>query len=359
MKKTITKVAASVLTLSMLSAVALTGCSSSSGASSAASASTPASSQASSSSSSAGKMYSGKTTIGQSSWIGFAPLVLAQEKGFFKNHGADVEVQSIESKADSKSALAAGRIQGISTTVDTHVMNAAAGLNLGIVLALDTSDGGDGIISKKELKTVKDLAGKTVALDTTGGADYFWFQYLLQKEGMSLKDIKVQSMGAGDAGAAFVAGKVDAAVTWQPWLSKAEKTSFGHTLRSSKEDPGIIVDAFGMSKDFIDKYPGTVQAIVDGWYDALDYMKSNPDDAYKIMSAKLGMTAADFKAEMPDVKFYDKAGNVNYFGTKDAHGKIYDVAKLASDLWVSQKLADKAVNPDDVINGSFVAGSSK
>ncbi len=355
MKKAMGKIVAAALALSVVSGASLAGCSSS-GAASSQPASSGQAASSSEASSSGGQFYSGTTILGQSSWIGFAPLLLAEQKGFFKNHGADVKIQSIESKSDSKSALAAGRIQGISTTVDTHVMNAAAGLKVGIVLALDTSDGGDGIIAKKELTTVKSLVGKTVALDTTGGADYFWFQYLLQKENLSLKEIKVQSMTAGDAGAAFVSGKVDAAVTWQPWLSKADKTSFGHTLRSSKEDPGIIVDSLALSQDFISKYPGTVQAIVDAWYDALAYMKTNPDDAYQIMASKLGMTAADFKTEMPDVKFYDKEGNVKYFGTAKAEGDIYKVAKLASDLWLSQKLTDAAVKPEDIINGSFVAG---
>ena len=103
--------------------------------------------EAASSSSGSGKPAQ-EVLIGQSSWIGFAPLYIAEEKGFFKKHGADVKIQSIESKADSKSALAAGRIQGVSTTADTHVVNAAAGIDIAQVLALDTSSGGDGIIAK-------------------------------------------------------------------------------------------------------------------------------------------------------------------------------------------------------------------
>lgn len=134
-------------------------------------------------SSSSGSKAATEVLIGQSSWIGFAPLYIAEEKGFFKKHGADVKIQSIESKADSKSALAAGRIQGVSTTADTHVVNAAAGIDIAQVLALDTSSGGDGIVAKKEYKSIESLKGKKIALDTTGGADFFWFQYLLKEKG--------------------------------------------------------------------------------------------------------------------------------------------------------------------------------
>lgn len=292
--------------------------------------------------------------IGQSSWIGFAPLYIAEEKGFFKKHGADVKIQSIESKADSKSALAAGRIQGVSTTADTHVVNAAAGIDIAQVLALDTSSGGDGIIAKKDFKSIEDLKGKKVALDTTGGADFFWFQYLLKEKGMTIKDFDVQSMSAGDAGAAFVAGKVDAAITWQPWLSKASATDFGYTMLDSKASPGVIVDTFAMRKDFIKDHPEAVQAIIDGWYDALDFLKSNPDEAIAIMAKRLGEKPENLKKELGDVTFYDEAGNKTYFGTKDNPGDFYKIVKTASDLWVSVGLIDKAVDAASIIDGSFL-----
>lgn len=300
-------------------------------------------------------MYDGKVLLGQASWIGYAPLYLADKKGFFDDHGADVDVQFFESKTDSKSALAAGRIQGMSTTVDTHVMSAASGMDISIVLALDTSDGGDGLSALKDIPDIPSLKGHTVALDTSGGASYFWFQYLLQQEGMTLDDVQAVNMSSGDAGAAFVAGEVDAAVTWEPWLSKAKETDNGTVLIDSSETPGIIVDALAMDKDFAAQYPGTVKAIVEGWYDALAYMESDPDDAYKIMMEYTGdETAEDLQASMEEVKFYDKDGNVDYY-----NGDIQDVAKMAADLWLDMGLIDAEPDLDALIDGSFIGGTEE
>lgn len=312
------------------------------------------SSSGDSSSSSSGAAASDKVIIGQSSWIGFAPLYIAEEKGFFKNHGADVEIQSIESKTDSKTALAADRIQGVSTDMSTQVMNAAAGLDIVQILALDTSAGGDGIVAKKEYSSIEDLKGKTVALDTTGGADYFWFQYLLHQKGMSLKDFEVQNMSAGDAGAAFVAGKVDAAITWQPWLSKAEQTEFGHTLMDSNASPGVIVDTFAMKKDYVKAHPEAAKAIVAGWYDAIEYMKTNPDDAIAIIAKRIGEKPEAVKAQLGDVKFYDQAGNKEYFGTADNPGEFYEITATAAQLWKELGLVDKDVDAKSIIDGSFL-----
>lgn len=300
-------------------------------------------------------MYDGKVLLGQASWIGYAPLYLADKKGFFDDHGADVDVQFFESKTDSKSALAAGRIQGMSTTVDTHVMSAASGMDISIVLALDTSDGGDGLSALKDIPDIPSLKGHTVALDTSGGASYFWFQYLLQQEGMTLDDVQAVNMSSGDAGAAFVAGEVDAAVTWEPWLSKAKETDNGAVLIDSSETPGIIVDALAMDKDFAAEYPGTVKAIVEGWYDALAYMESDPDDAYKIMMEYTGdETAEDLQASMAEVKFYDKDGNAEYYD-----GEIQDVAKMAADLWLDMGLIDAEPDLDALIDGSFIGGTEE
>lgn len=300
-------------------------------------------------------MYDGKVTIGQSSWIGFAPLYLADKKGFFDKYGADVDVQSFESKTDSKSALAAGKIQGMSTTIDTFVMSEASGMDLDVVLALDTSDGGDGLSAKSDIKDLKSLKGHTVALDTTGGASYFWFQYLLKQQGMTLDDVQAVNMSSGDAGAAFVAGEVDAAVTWEPWLSKAKQAKNGSVLVDSSSTPGVIVDTFAMDRKFAEQYPGTVKAIVQGWYDAIDYIKTNPDDAYKVMMEFTGDETADaLKSSMSGVSFYDKDGNKKYFA-----GDIQKIANMAGDLWVENKLIDKKPDIDSMISDAYLDGMTK
>ena len=78
-------------------------------------------------------------------------------------------------------------------------------------------------------------------------------------------------MKAGDAGSAFVAGKVDAAVTWEPWLSKAKETPFGHVLLSSDKTPGIIVDSLAFKPDFLKKRGADVKKIVAAWNEAVEF----------------------------------------------------------------------------------------
>lgn len=299
--------------------------------------------------------YDGTVYIGQSTWVGYAPLFIAQEKGFFKKYGADIQVQVIESAADRRSALLADQIHGMSSTVDTHIMTDAAGIDIVQILALDTSDGGDGVVAVQDIESIADLKGKKVALDTTGGASFFWFQYLLREEGMTLNDLDVQSMGSGDAGSAFVAGNVDAAVTWEPWLTNAKSTDFGKVLKDSSETPGIIVDTIGMKKEFIEAYPGTVRALVLGWYDALAYIETDYDDAIAIMAQGMGQTSEEFEESLKGVTYYDRQMNIGYFDAS-IENSIYDIATLANEIWIENGFYTDAEAPviEAVLDGSFV-----
>ena len=295
-------------------------------------------------------VYNGTVNIAFTTWIGYAPFFVAKDKGFFKDHKVDVNLQVIESDGDKKAAMAAKQVQGASETIDTHIMGIDAGLDQVQVLALDTSNGGDGVVVKNEINSLSDLKGKKVALDTTGGASLFYFNYLLDKEGLSMDDLNIQNMSAGDAGSAFVGGKVDAAVTWEPWLTNAKNTDFGKVLISSDKDPGIIVDTLTFDRDFVKEYPESVQRVVDAWFDAVEYIKTNPDDAYKIMANSQGMTLDDFKGIVPTVTYYDKEANQSYFGSK----KINEVSKAAGELWLKLGLISTMPDTDSACDEKFV-----
>src|SRR5512135_1952736 len=294
--------------------------------------------------------------LGMSTWIGYAPLYLAKEKGFFQKRGVDVEVVVIESPADRRAAFAADKIQGMATTVDTHVMTAAAENPIPVkqVLALDDSHGGDGMVAKKEIKTIKDLKGKTVAAQLGAGASYFWLNYVLAQDGMKLGDLKAVDMKAGDAGAAFVAGKVDAAVTWEPWLSKAKETPFGHVLLASDKTPGIIVDSLAFKPDFLKKRGADVKKIISAWNEAVKFAADSPQEADTIMAKFTGQKPEEFTKEKTGVRFYGEKENKDYFGTPQKPGLLYKVTQRAADLWFDLKLIKTKPKAPDLIDGSFL-----
>ncbi|GHH99033.1 ABC transporter substrate-binding protein [Neobacillus kokaensis] len=293
-------------------------------------------------------------SLGVATWVGYGPLWIAEEKGFFTKNGVDVTLMKMESNTDRRTALAANRIQGFASTVDTHVVSAASNVDVVQVVALDESHGGDGIVAKKEIKSLKDLKGKKVAVQTDGGASFFWFLYLLKQEGIDFKDIDAQNMTAGDAGAAFVANKVDAAVTWEPWLTKAKNTKFGSVLMTSDVSPGVITSTIAMRRDFVKENPKAVKALVKSWFEAMEFYKTNKEEALEIMGKAMGQSPAELEESLKGIRLYDEEGNKNIFGTKEQPGELHSLTKLGAEFWKEQKLIDHEPNVDELIDYSFV-----
>src|SRR5438874_3176454 len=177
--------------------------------------------------------FTGTSNIASSTWTGYAIIYIANARETWKSHGLDVKFQDVEDPNDRLIALTAGRLEGMASTVDAFARQQSNGVPAIEVFPIDASVGGDGILAKNTIQTVADLKGKTVAVNQGSVSEWFLAQVLKDK-GLSLSDVKEQNMKSGEAGAAFVASKVDVAVTWEPWLSKAKTRTDGHILVTSK-----------------------------------------------------------------------------------------------------------------------------
>ncbi len=149
-----------------------------------------------------------KVNIGISGWTGFAPLTLAREAGLFKKHGLDVTIKKIPQK-DRHLAIASGDIQCAATTVETWIVWTANGIPTTQIFQLDKSYGADGMVVKPGVAKIADLKGKTVAASAPGTAPYFTLAWMLKKNGLSLKDVKIVNLEPQAAANAFVAGTGD------------------------------------------------------------------------------------------------------------------------------------------------------
>jgi NitT/TauT family transport system substrate-binding protein len=295
--------------------------------------------------------------IRYSIWVGYGPLFIAKEKGFFKEEKVDVDLVNIEDPKEGFFALAAGRLDGVVSTIDTMVLYLKTGKEYQYVLALDDSAGGDGIVARKEIKSVKDLKGKKVAVNE-GSVSQFFLNVILKDSGMSQKDIEVVNMKQGDAGAAFVAEKVDAAVTWEPWLTKSKNAPHGQILVDSSKTPGLISDVLIFPREVIAKRGKDIQGVVNAWNKAVAYYEKNKQESLEIMSKGLGDWLKDpkvFAETLDGVKFYNRDGNVKFFGTAQKPGDINKVVQNALDIWSSfGKLQAKGVTAKDLVNHTFV-----
>lgn len=291
--------------------------------------------------------------IAIASWVGFAPFYIAEEKGFFKEEGLNAKILKIEDQGARRSAFNSGEIHGMVDTLDSFANGVPQGLKGTMILKIDDSFGGDGIVVRKSINSIKDLKGKTVAY-TQGLPPQFFLLYLLKKEGLTSKDINSLYMDAGDAGAAFVAEKVDAAVTWEPWLSRAKETKHGRLLVTSKDAPGLIMDMFIVHNDILQARNEDIKKVLRAWFKALKYISDQPNDAAAIMAGKLGLKPEEVQGMLEGLKFASYDDNLNYFGIKGGENSFVETFNSASEIWKAEGLIDKTADGNSVYNATFL-----
>src|SRR5439155_1253979 len=290
--------------------------------------------------------------IAHSTWVGYGPLYIARDRGFFKNHGVEVELTVMEDPKLRFTALRAGQINVIASTVDTALLYLKKPDDFKYVAAIDDSNGGDGIVATRDIQSIKDLKGKKVAVNE-GSVSQFYLNVLLAKAGLKESDLQTVNMTAADAGSAFVAKKVDAAVTWEPWLSRGKASEHGHLLTDSSKTPGLITDVFIVPKQFVATHKKELKGIVAAWNEAVAYQRAHPDEANQIMAKGVGGWLKDpkvFAETLPGIKFYGAEDNKNFFGTKANPGPLSRTVKEAIDVWSSH---GKISVPLGILMGSF------
>ncbi|WP_437971323.1 ABC transporter substrate-binding protein [Sorangium sp. So ce260] len=294
-----------------------------------------------------------KLTVGHDLWIGYSGVFVANELELFKKAGLSVELKPFSNPGDTLAALASGQLDvGLTTLQNLAVLNGNSETDVVAIALVDSSNGADAVVAKDGIATMADLKGKTVAL-TLGEVNHMLFLFGLEKSGISPGDVKITSMSADDAGAAFVAGKVDAAVTWEPWITKATKNG-GHVIFTSASMPDTITNSVAVQKSKLasgsEAYTRLLGAIDQG----VRTLRSEPDKAYPIIGKYLNASPEDVKGMLSGDKIYDLADNKQLFGTADKAGPVFASVKSVIDFTVQSKLVKKAPAPESLLDPRFV-----
>jgi NitT/TauT family transport system substrate-binding protein len=245
---------------------------------------------------STGAIAAGVKTVklGVVTWIGYGPLYIAESLDLWKKHGLKVKLQNFTDPALLPGAVAAGALDGGLLTYDQLVGQVAKGGKMRAVM-LDFSNGGDAIVATLDVKGIPDLKGQKVAFAPLSPSD-FLLAFALRKHG--LKDSDVQSVGTGPEAvpSAMASGQVKVGVTYEPMISQITAMDGGkrfHVIYSSKQSPGLLSDVLVFTDKAIKERPELIKAVMRGYLEALEMIRTKPHDAAKVIGKALGITEAE------------------------------------------------------------------
>lgn len=293
--------------------------------------------------------------IGFSNWAGWWPWAIAESAGLFNKNGADVELRWYDDYSKSMEDLAAGHIDGNCQTLnDTISFVDQAVQGEVVVLVNDNSAGNDKIIAAAGIDSIQDLKGKRVAIEA-GVVDDFLLTLALEKAGMSRDDVEIIDIETGAAAAAFVAEAAEAVGAFPPfWLTALERPG-SEEIASSQEFPGAIPDLLVVTQKLIKERPEQVQALVNTWFDILEFMSKHPQQADEIMANRAGVNQQEFKLFKAGTKIFNLEENRIAFSQGNDMKYLSYAASVITDF-LQTKLKSIEQKPDfsKLFNNNFI-----
>jgi len=287
-------------------------------------------------------------------WAGWAPIIYAND-GFkpgkvWQAPGGKpfkVELVLIDNPVTMRDAYAAGEVhigwgtldmvplflEGLvdrtGAPKDTRVMPR-------IFQQVDFSNGGDGIVVRDSIKTVKDLAGKKLVLAQNSPSQFFALNMLVAG-GLQPGDVDmVYTDDAFQAAAAFNAQKdLAGCVSWAPDIYNLEKAKGNRMLVTTQTANRLIADIWFARADFAKDHPDKIEAIVRGIFDAMADLKTEgaKAKAAELMAAGYNIPATDTLAMLGDAHSTNWAENYQFFINRNNPANFERIWKQAYYLY--------------------------
>ena len=296
--------------------------------------------------------------LGVSPMAGWYAWYGVQDSGIFEDNGVCVKIEFFPVYSDSLTAFYSGRVDGICIAGSDTIAPYNEGVDLKTVLVTDTSYGADGLVVKDGINSVTDLKGKTVATEV-GTLEHMFLLKTLEKFGMTIDDINFVNMTINDAGPAFIAGSVDAAVLWEPTLSMAI-SSGGKLLYSSKETPGLIPDTFAVSERVMNSSGEHVQKIVDSWFDGTKLLNSRDDAFIEAIARDAELTKEEYLNMLDGVTIYDKEMNKEIFSDGNNYDHLIYTLNDTAQFLLDVEMIDRMPSDlNNVLDDRYVKGGKE
>ena len=291
--------------------------------------------------------------IGTNVWIGSEPLYLARELG--RLDPSAVQLVEYPSASEVLRAFRNQAIDGMVISLDELFGLAVDGFQPRIVLVVDVSHGADVVVGRQGMRTMRDLKGKSVAVESSAlGA--FVLSRALALSGMQASDVNVVHLESNEQPAAFEKGQVDGAVTFDPYRTQFLRAG-ATTLFDSTQIPGEIVDLLAVRATAFERQPKAIQGLLGGWFDAVDYMKKEPKDAARRMGIRQQTTGEQFLEALRGLHIPSREENLRMLGGPAPELAVTGRRLMA--LMVDAKLLRSGVEIEGVLAPGPLANLSR
>jgi ABC-type nitrate/sulfonate/bicarbonate transport system substrate-binding protein len=288
---------------------------------------------------------------------GLSAHELAAELGYFDGTGITIEnVGYATGGPASLIALASGDVE-IGSAATSAVLNSIIGGN-DFVAAYPSNGINDEVqsifyvLEDSPIRDIKDIAGKTVAVNTLGAHLDYTIREALHSVGLPSDAANQIVVPGPQLEQVLRSGQVDVSAFgyWQTTFEGAAKQKGG--LRAIFDDTDVLGEIAGgfivLRGDFIDKHPEAAKVFVEQSERALDYARENPEETKKIFAKALAE-----RGENPDIAQFFRG-----YGVRPGGKAVERDLQFWIDVLVREgKLKEGQLSADEILYSTETASN--
>ncbi len=288
----------------------------------------------------------------------------------YDKKGLKVSFKIIDDWTEGATALATDNVDVMLTTADVWAKDYAQfrekGFNARAAFLVDWSRGADGVIGSQGIKSIEDLAGKTVAYAPYTPSHFLLYNGLKNSGLTTAQRTEIFSKAVHtkdgiEPATLFAQQKVAAAVAWDPDMSDAvAKRPGSRKIYDTKIANRLIADLLVVSDRFAAKNPQTVAKLLEGWLEGVEFINKEPSRAHTMIG-----TIKDFniptdlaKTMLEGVRLADYADNKSFFGAVGSDSDYQNVLKMATEMYRELRLIKGSPDLDASVDRRYIDAMS-
>ncbi len=218
--------------------------------------------------------WCGSYKIATVGWVGWAPLHVAEVKGFWKKQGVSIDVVNYDDPIIILEAIKAGKIDLAMDMAGSVVGIFMSGEPVVAVAETNWSHGGDKIIVHKG-HGIAEYKTQPLGVFLKLPSCLYFLNMYLETQQLGIDDFRIVEIHPDDLAEQFVSGRIPVILNYEPWASKAVEAGDGFVLASSSDYAGCIPECIWGYRERIEKIPDKdIKKILSGWIKAAQWVQN-------------------------------------------------------------------------------------
>ncbi|BET65522.1 hypothetical protein ASA1KI_04400 [Opitutales bacterium ASA1] len=210
--------------------------------------------------------------VGFSYWFPCVPLAIAEDRGYWRDAGLEVEIVPFAASSELAAAMAAGEIDVGYEMLGTWADAIAGGAPYLILGETDWSSGGDKLLLAAD-KKLEDLRGSALGVYFDSPSVTFFLRAICRDKGIAMSNFRIEEIEDNEAmAAAFASGRLSAVITYDPYASQLEAAG-AVAVATTADYPGVMPEGWAMRREALASFGDEpVRMFFEGWFRAVEFL---------------------------------------------------------------------------------------